>query len=283
MKKRVIKRPLWFVAGKGFTLIELLVVMAIIAILAAMLLPALARARQQARRAVCMSNLKQIYLGLRMYAQDHNDWFPAYGDFVSHFGYKKMPESLDLLLNPAPYIKDSHVFICPSNVWSKEMLSQPSLTSIADQNWKSGKYGVSYAYAAGMRVGKTLTGGERSSNRQKFNAPIMMDLFYGGGCPGTSPVYCVDWSGMAWSLYIYNENAGSSWRNKNNHGKDGVNVLFVEGNAEWIPAFREIVSGYECWKLADDRLKWSTWESAGGWSTFDNYHEPNLMYMPRHN
>ena len=63
--------------GSGFTLIELLVVIAIIAILASILFPVFARARSQARKTVCLSNMKQIGLSLMMYAQDYDETYPG--------------------------------------------------------------------------------------------------------------------------------------------------------------------------------------------------------------
>jgi prepilin-type N-terminal cleavage/methylation domain-containing protein/prepilin-type processing-associated H-X9-DG protein len=78
------------VASKGFSLIELLVVIAIIALLSALLLPALSKARSQGRRAVCLSNLRQIGLGFAIYLGDHEDRFPDRRDLKSSLpdGYK---------------------------------------------------------------------------------------------------------------------------------------------------------------------------------------------------
>ena len=94
----------------GFTLIELLVVIAIIAILAAILFPVFARARENARRASCQSNLKQIALGMMQYTQDYDNRFsPAQGTDVAH---GDNPNSIVVTLQP--YIKSTQIFICPS-------------------------------------------------------------------------------------------------------------------------------------------------------------------------
>ena len=78
---------------KGFTLIELLVVIVIIAILAALLLPALDKARARARMTVCMNNLKQLGISLLIYAQDWGGWFPyhAFDDDGKWGAYPKIP------------------------------------------------------------------------------------------------------------------------------------------------------------------------------------------------
>ena len=89
---------------RGFTLIELLVVIAIIAILAAILFPVFAKAREKARQSSCLSNVKQIGLGIMQYAQDWDEMLPGYT-----MGGVPYYDAI------SPYIKNSQILRCPSN------------------------------------------------------------------------------------------------------------------------------------------------------------------------
>jgi prepilin-type N-terminal cleavage/methylation domain-containing protein/prepilin-type processing-associated H-X9-DG protein len=92
----------------GFTLIELLVVIAIIGILASILFPVFARARENARRSACQSNLKQIGLGIMQYTQDYDEkYIPKQG-----VGANQNPYTFVSTLQP--YVKSTQLFVCPS-------------------------------------------------------------------------------------------------------------------------------------------------------------------------
>jgi prepilin-type N-terminal cleavage/methylation domain-containing protein/prepilin-type processing-associated H-X9-DG protein len=98
----------------GFTLIELLVVIAIIAILAAILFPVFAQAREKARQSTCLSNQKQLSTAMSMYIQDYDERFPNWRTLV--------PATVDnpnakitWVENMQPYCKNKHIWVCPSD------------------------------------------------------------------------------------------------------------------------------------------------------------------------
>jgi prepilin-type N-terminal cleavage/methylation domain-containing protein len=127
-------------AIRGFTLIELLVVIAIIAILAAILFPVFGRARENARRSSCQSNLKQLGLGILQYSQDYDERLPqaeigggpASGGWVEFENFSfSSSDPTDFF--PArgsiyPYVKSEQIFVCPRTAWdnNRETLMLPT-------------------------------------------------------------------------------------------------------------------------------------------------------------
>src|SRR3954469_10319714 len=105
--------------NRGFTLIELLVVIAIIALLAAILFPVFGRARENARRSSCQSNLKQIGLGIIQYTQDYDEKFP-----LSWNGQGWGATLTGWVMEVQPYLKSTQIFQCPSETTSQDTATQ---------------------------------------------------------------------------------------------------------------------------------------------------------------
>lgn len=146
----------------GFTLIEILVVVAILALLISILIPSLARAREQSRRAVCASNLHQQILGMYSYASDNRNFLPwrgwfsydiseAHAEAYGGGGNKKVLVNLALLIGKH-LGKDWDVLYCPCTLATYRD-SPSGLSSLMDPDYRFSHGGYNYALPIGKRVG----------------------------------------------------------------------------------------------------------------------------------
>lgn len=202
----------------AFTLIELLVVIAIISLLAAILFPVFARARENARRSTCQSNLKQISIGIIQYIQDYDEKFPFAG-----CGTSGTPNSCKQYAvcggpsNPAgswaelaqPYVKSTQVFKCPSD-----------------------RRGAAFTSSYGINGPLGGAGGSPVPTNTKNIATVeqvsKVVMWYEDDYP-TDPwsrIECVDW--------IYpNSGIGLNVVDHVRH-LEGSNYAFVDGHVKWL-------------------------------------------------
>jgi prepilin-type N-terminal cleavage/methylation domain-containing protein len=156
---------------KGFTLIELLVVIAIIAILAAILFPVFAQAKEAAKKISCLSNMKQIGLAHAIYANDYDDCYvEPFIDPPAYSGYT-YPQTHSWLYSIAPYIKSTQMMTCPDNPYAKnqdvDLEPEPISYCYLDDPWTNG-YGARANRAASQI---TSPAGEAQTGECRYPYP----------------------------------------------------------------------------------------------------------------
>ncbi len=195
---------------KGFTLIELLVVIAIIAILAAILFPVFARAREKARQSNCASNLKQMALGHLMYAQDYDETFLSgrytgvcmYGHTHADAAPNAINDYNGWANHLQPYIKNVQIFQCPSQTPGK-------CTSGTGAAYTDNAYLINYDGLVGRAMGA-------------LNAPVDVMMFMDG-----QSTFVISGANTRATCL----SAMGTGRTRHN---DGANVAFCDGHVKWM-------------------------------------------------
>ncbi len=251
---------------QGFTLIELLVVIAIIAILAAILFPVFATARDKARQTSCLSNMKQTALAVLMYTQDYDETF-AKAEFVDQNNWGAWPGNHYLwssVLCVQPYMKNVDIFRCPSDTPGVDASiasalgasRRPALQSLMVNAFNRDASGTNVAFGVTaprglLTIGSTYGGVESATALAEVNKPAdtcmlveglwdVNNWWCGGGqyantevdwCWGTASMVSADW--LVTSIVLlpeegYNARLTRAWRKHSG----GSNVAFADGHAK---------------------------------------------------
>jgi prepilin-type N-terminal cleavage/methylation domain-containing protein/prepilin-type processing-associated H-X9-DG protein len=215
----------------AFTLIELLVVIAIIAILAAILFPVFSRARENARRSSCQSNMKQIGLGFLQYTQDYDERFPAPNGGYQIGGATGPQATWDLVLQP--YMKSTQILKCPSDPVSFEQTLEGF-----------GKVTRSYSMADYLNEDATWQAGVNQSAIKQPAVTVMLMEKYNYPANATT-----GWAGAnnGWAWVIYSDeqatdaNANMNQLNATTNANAGGrhlgtnNILYTDGHVKALP------------------------------------------------
>jgi prepilin-type N-terminal cleavage/methylation domain-containing protein/prepilin-type processing-associated H-X9-DG protein len=197
----------------AFTLIELLVVIAIIAILAAILFPVFARAREKARQTTCLSNLKNMGLAVQMYTQDYDEVVPLGYD---EYAFKVFGDQRGFWLGKLePYVKNWEVFNCPSS----SLFRTP-------KDWNLYEYGCNSCVLAGLRIfkGQSAWDDQNTVCRNMTGPLTLAEAAEPARIPIITDTAFFPNVGL-WHFYC--------WSHANRVHTGGVVLAFLDGHAQW--------------------------------------------------